>query len=53
MTLKLRSLVLEKEVEKISMDFAPYSNNNVVEMMRRNNYLPGMNLGKIVKKTIA
>ena len=43
----------EEEVEKISMDFAPYSNNNVVEMMRRNNYLPGMNLGKIVKKTIA
>ncbi|KAK9997796.1 hypothetical protein SO802_017399 [Lithocarpus litseifolius] len=32
------------------MDFASYSNNNVVAMMRRMNYLPGMNLGKIVKK---
>ena len=34
------------------MDFAPYSNNNVVAMMRRMNYLLGMNLGKIVKKAI-
>ena len=40
----------EKEVEKIPMDFAPYSNNNMVAMMRRMNYLLGMNLGKIVKK---
>ena len=40
----------EKEVEKILMDFAPYSNNNVVAMMRRINYLLGMNLGKTVKK---
>ena len=42
----------EEEVEKIPMDFAPYSNHNVVAMMRRMNYLPGMNLGKIVKKPI-
>ena len=35
----------EEEVEKILMDFAPYSNNNVVAMMRRINYLPAMNLG--------
>ena len=40
----------EEEVEKIPMDFAPYSNNNVVAMIRRMNYLLGMNLGKIVKK---
>ena len=40
----------EEEVEKIPMDFAPYSNNNVIAMMRRMNYLPGMNLGKTVKK---
>ena len=39
----------EEEVEKISMDFSPYGNNNVVTM-RRMNYLPGMNLGKVVKK---
>ena len=32
------------------MDFAPYGNNNVVAMMRRMNYLPGMNLGRAVKK---
>ena len=43
----------EEEVEKIFMDFAPCSNNNVVAMMRRMNYLIGMNLGKIVKKAIA
>ena len=42
----------EEEVEKISMDFAPYSNNNVMSMMRRMNYLLGMNLGKTVKKPI-
>ena len=42
----------EEEVEKIPMDFASYS-NNVVAMMRRMNYLPWMNLGKIVKKAIA
>ena len=40
----------EEEVEKILMDFAPYSNNIVVAMMRRMNYLPGMNLGRTVKK---
>ena len=34
------------------MDFAPYNNNNVVAMMRRMNYLPGMNLERIVKKPI-
>ena len=32
------------------MDFAPYSNNNVVAMMRKMNDLPGMNLRKTVKK---
>ena len=40
----------EEEAEKILMDFAPYSNNNVVAMMRRMNYLPGMNLGRTMKK---
>ena len=40
----------EEEVEKIPMDFAPHSNNNVVAMMRRMNYLSGMNLGETVKK---
>ena len=39
-------------VEKIPMDFAPYSNNNVVVMMRKMNYFPEMNLGKAVKKPI-
>ena len=34
------------------MDFAPYSNNNVVAMIRRINYLLGMNLGKTIKKSI-
>ena len=42
----------EKEEEKILMDFAPYSNNNVVAMMRRMNYLLEMNLGRTVKKPI-
>ena len=42
----------EEEVEKIPMDFAPYSNNNVRAMMRKMNYLTGMNLGKIMKKLI-
>ena len=32
------------------MDFAPYGNNNVVAMMRRMNYLLGMNLGRTMKK---
>ena len=32
------------------MDFTPYGNSNVVAMMRRMNYLPGMNLGRAVKK---
>jgi len=40
----------EEEVERIPMDFAPYNNNNVVAMMKRMNYLLGMNLGKTVKK---
>ena len=40
----------EEEVENIPMDFAPYSNNNVVAMMRKTNYLLGMNLGKTMKK---
>ena len=40
----------EDEVEKFSMDFASYGNNNVVAMMRRMNYFPGMNLGRVVKK---
>ena len=40
----------EEEVEKIPMDFAPYSNNNMVTMVRRMNYLLGMNLGRTVKK---
>ena len=40
----------EEEVEKIPMDFAPYSNNNMVAMMRRMNYFLGMNLGKAMKK---
>ena len=40
----------EKEVKKILMDLSPYSNNNVVAMMRRMNYLLGMNLGRTVKK---
>ena len=31
----------EEEMEKISTDFAPYSNYNVVVMMRRMNYLQG------------
>ena len=35
------------------MDFTPYSNNNVVTMIRRMNYLLGMNLGKTVKKATA
>ena len=42
----------EEEVEKILMDFAPYSNNNVVVMMMRMNHLLGMTLGKTVKKPI-
>ena len=42
----------EEEVEKIPIDFATYGNNNVVAMMRRMNYLLGMNLGRIVKKPI-
>jgi len=40
----------EKEVEKIPMDFSSYRNNNVVLIMRRMNYLSGMNLGRTVKK---
>ena len=43
----------EKEVERIPMDFAPYSNNNVVAMMRKMKYLPRMNLGKTMKEVIA
>ena len=40
----------EEEVEKIPMDFAPYGNNNVLAMMKRMNYLLGMNLGRAMKK---
>ena len=40
----------EEEVEKILIDFAPYSNNIVVAMMRKVNYFRGMNLGRIMKK---
>ena len=40
----------EEEVEKIPIDFVPYDNNNVVAMMRRINYLLGMNLVRAVKK---
>ena len=40
----------EEEVVKIPMDFAPYGNNNVVAMMRRMNYLSGINLGRTMKK---
>ena len=43
----------EEEVEKIPMYFAPYNNNNLVAMIRRMNYLPGMNLGKTMKMAIA
>ena len=39
-----------EEVEKILMDFAPYGNNNVVAMMRRMNYLLGMNLRRAMNK---
>ena len=40
----------EEKFEKILMDFAPYGNTNVATMMRRMNYLPEMNLGRVVKK---
>ena len=43
----------EEEVEKIPMEFAPYDNDNVVAMMRRMNYLSGMNLGKTMKNVTA
>ena len=39
----------EEEVENIPMDFDPYSNNNVVAMMRKMSYFPGINLGKTMK----
>ena len=39
----------EEEVEKIPINFSPYGNNNVVAMMRRMNYLLGMN-GRAIKK---
>ena len=46
-----KSIFERKEgVEKIPMDFALYNNNNMVAMIRRMNYLPGMNLGKTMKK---
>ena len=34
------------------MDFDPYCNNNVVAMMRKMSYFPGMNLGKTVKEAV-
>ena len=40
----------EEEVKKIPIDFDPYSNNNVVAMMRKMNYFPRMNLGKTMKE---
>ena len=43
----------DEELEKIPTDFAQYSNNNMVAMMKRMNYLLGMNLGKTVKKVTA
>ena len=46
----VNSFLAYQEVEKILMEFTPYSNNNVLAVMRRMNYLPGMNLGKIEKK---
>ena len=39
-----------EEVEKIPMDFAPHGNNNVVAMIRKMKYLPGMNLGRAMNK---
>ena len=42
----------KEKVEKIPMDCALYSNNNVVTMIRRMNYLPRMNLGKTIKKSV-
>ena len=56
MDLKSGSLVLDEEKKKwrrSPMDFSPYSNNNVVVVMRRMNHLQGMNLGKTVKKATA
>ena len=43
----------KEKVEKIPMDFAPYSNNNVVAIRRRIYYFPRMNLGRTVKKPTA
>ena len=37
-------------VEKIPMNFDLDSNNNVVAIMRKMNYFPGINLGKTVKE---
>ena len=34
------------------MDFNPYSNNNVVAMMRKMSYFPRINLGKTVKEAV-
>ena len=34
------------------MDFNPYSNNNVVAMMRKMTYFPKMNLGETVKEAV-
>ena len=50
---EIEKSIFEKRegVEKIPMDFALYK-NNMVAMMRRMNYLPGMNLGKTMKKPI-
>ena len=35
------------------MEFDPYSNNSVVDMMRKMGYFPRMNLGKMVKVAAA
>ena len=42
----------EEEVEKIPMDFDPYSINNVVAMMGKMSYFPRMNLGKTMKEAV-
>ena len=43
----------EEEAEKIPMEFDPFSNNNVVAMMRKMSYFLGMHLGKTMKVAAA
>ena len=40
---------MAEEVEKIPTNFDPYGNNNVVAMMRKKSYFPGMSLQKTIK----